>query len=304
MMKLALTLIGPMLLCLGAPTECAGMGSSPEELNERTLAEQKHFVECLAWVYNPALWISYNDALYFQPRNETQVRQLEAMKAARLKYVALTNRVTRHELAAKLIAASGIGGSWQKRILLPLSDTNPNLTPTLDRPVRVIPNYKVLRSLADGDALIQDGEATCFVMNFGRGADDGSGTNAVLIKEGVKSYSVDRGFKTVDACVNVSLSAEERAVLNRVADAFQREAARLGQNAGSLKATQDFEDCRARATDSNPYIEYLLAKCYLEGKGTDKDEKLGLEWMNKAARSGSGDARAYLEKMGNKTPSP
>ena len=48
----------------------------------------------------------------------------------------------------RLIAASGIGESWQKKILLPFSATNQNLTPTLDRPVRVIPRYKVLQSLA------------------------------------------------------------------------------------------------------------------------------------------------------------
>ena len=34
---------------------------------------------------SPAFWISYDDALYFQPKNEAQVRQLEAMKAARSK---------------------------------------------------------------------------------------------------------------------------------------------------------------------------------------------------------------------------
>jgi len=304
MIKFRFALIGPLLLCLGAPAACAGKESAPEELRGQMLAEHRHFVECLAWVYRPAFWISYNDALYFQARNEAQVRQLEAMKAARSKYVVLTNREARHELAVKLIAASGIGERWQEKILLPLSDTNLNLTPTLEKPLHVIPKYRVLQSLADGDALIQDDEGTYFVMNFGRGADDASGTNALLIKEGVKTYSADGAFKTVNAFANVSLSAEEKAVLNRVAAAFQKEAATLGQKVGALKASQEFEDCRARATDSNPYMEYLLARCYLEGKGTDKDEKLGLEWMNKAARNGSGDASAYLETVGRKSPQP
>ena len=302
MMKLRLTLIGPLLLCLGAPTESAGSGSSAEARSQQMFSEQRHFVECLAWVYSPALWISYNDALYFQARNEAQVRQLEAMRAARSKYVVLTNRETRHEIASKLIAASGVEESWQKRILLPLSDTNQNLTPTLDRPLHLIPKYKVLQSLAKGDALIQDDAGTYFVMNFGRGADDASGTNAVLIKEGVKTYSADGGFKTVDAFANVSLSAEEKAVLNRVAAAFQKEAAMLVQKVAVIKGKQEFEDCQARATDTNPYMQYLLARCYLEGKGTEKDEKLGLEWMNKAARNGSGDARSYLETLGRKAP--
>jgi TPR repeat protein len=160
----------------------------------------------------------------------------------------------------------------------------------------------VLQSLAEGDALLQDDQATYFVMDFGRGAEDASGTNALLIKEGVKSYSEGGGFNTVEAFANASLSKEEKAVLTRVAAAFQKQAASLAQEMASPNAAQEFEDCKARATDSNPYMEYLLAKCYLEGKGTDKDEKLGLEWMNKAAKSGSGDAISYLEKSGRKAP--
>jgi TPR repeat protein len=264
------------------------------------LSEQKHFFECLSSAYSPAWWLSYNDSLYFQPRNEAQVKQLEAMKAARSRYLALTNQETRHELAAKLIAESGIDESWQRKLLLPLSATNQNLTPTLDTPVRVVSKYRLLQSLAGGDALIQDDASTYFVMNFGRGADDASGTNAVLIKEGVKTYSTGGVFKTVEAFANVALSKEETAVLNRVEAAFQKRAASLGQEIATSKARQEFEEYRARATDSSPYLEYLLAKCYLEGKGTEKDEKLGLEWMNKAAKNGSGDAKSYLETVGRK----
>ena len=47
-------------------------------------------------------------------------------------------------------------------------------------------------------------------------------------------------------------------------------------------------------------MEYLLAKSYLEGSGTAKDEKLGLEWMKRAAKNGSGDASAYLENVNAK----
>ena len=304
MMRLRLTLIGPLLLCLCAPADGSDRASLPGELSQRMLAEQQHFVKCLAWVYDPSLWISYNAALYFHPRNEAQVRQLEAMKAARSSYVVLTNRATRHQLAAKVIAASGVGESWQSRILLPLSDTNHNLTPTLDRPLTVIPQYTVLRRLADNDALIQDGGTVGFVMNFGRGADDASGTNAVLIKEGTKTYSADQQFKTVEAYANAALSPEEKAVLSRVAAAFHKEATALAHKIDGPKAKEEFEAFKTRATDSNPYMQYMLAKCYLEGKGTDKDEQLGLEWMNKAAKSGSGDARAYLEGMRSKAPSP
>jgi TPR repeat protein len=139
-------------------------------------------------------------------------------------------------------------------------------------------------------------------MNFGRGADDSAGTNLCLIKEGVKSYSDGGGFKTVSAFENVSPSAEEKAVLTRVATAFQRQATGLAREIDAPNAREEFEDCKARARDSNPYMEYLLARCYLEGKGTDKNETAGMEWMNRAAKSGSGDAISYLEKVGRKAP--
>jgi TPR repeat protein len=294
--------IGYLLLSAAVLAQSTGWSALAGNPNEQMRSERKHFVECLASVYSPAFWISYNDSLYFQPRNEAQLQQLEAMKAARSKYVALTNRETWHEIATMTIAASGIEEAWQRKILLPFSTTNLYLTPTLGRPLRVIPKYEVLQALAQGDALIQDAEATYFVMNFGRGADDTAGTNLCLIKEGVKSYSDGGGFKTVAAFENVSLSAEEKAVLTRVATAFQRQAAGLARKIDAPKATEEFEDCKARATDSNPYMEYLLARCYLEGKGTDKNETVGMEWMNRAAKSGSGDAISYLEKLGMKAP--
>jgi TPR repeat protein len=302
MTRLWHTLIRWLLLCAGVLASSAGWSASPDDVHVQMLAERKHFVECLAVVYSPAFWISYNDALYFQPRNEAQVRQLEAMKAGRSKYVALTNRETRHEIAEMGIAASGIDARWQRKILLPFSTTNQDLTPTLYKPLRTLSRYKVLQILPRGDALLQDDVATCFVMNFGRGVDDASGTNAILIKEGVKTYSDGGRFKTVEAFTNVSLSKEEQALLGRVAAAFQRQAATLALEADAPKPREGFESCKARATDSNPYMEYLLARCYLEGEGTEKNEALGMEWMNKAAKSGSGDAIAYLEKLGRRRP--
>ncbi|MCX6925969.1 MAG: SEL1-like repeat protein [Verrucomicrobia bacterium] len=282
MIKLRLTFIGGLLLCLGLLQRSIGASVPPEDLTPQMRSEQKHFLDCLAVVYSPAFWISYNDSLYFQARNEAQFRQLETMKAARSNYQVLTNRETRHALVAKLIAASGIGESRQKQILLPFSDTNLNLTPTLEKPLRVVPKYKVLTSPPQGDVLIQDDDSVYFVMNFGRGADD--------------------SLKKVDAFADVALSAEETAVLNRVVAAFQKRAASLTQEIAAPKAKQEFEDCRLRATDSNPYMQFKLARCYLDGKGTDKDEELGLVWMKKAAKNGSGDATAYLEKLGRKVP--
>ncbi len=110
------------------------------------------------------------------------------------------------------------------------------------------------------------------------------------------------GLGRAAAFANVALNPEETAVLNRVVAACQKQAAALGRQVASSKDKVDFEACKARATDSNPYMEYLLAKAYLEGKGTEKDEKLGMEWMRRAAKSGSGDAISYLETLGRKTP--
>jgi TPR repeat protein len=165
----------------------------------------------------------------------------------------------------------------------------------------------VVQSLGGGDVLLQpDGNSPCFVMRFGRGVSDGSGTNAWLIKEGVKSLRTPAGEYThAEAFTSVSLSKEETAALDQVVAALRRKAAALNQDLARTKGTEgarEFQDLKARASDSNPYLQYLLARAYLEGKGTDKDEKLGLTWMKKAAQNGSGDATAYLEKLQSKPP--
>ncbi len=121
-----ITVVGRWLLCLAMVAQCAVGASLPAHPDEQMLSEQKHFVECLSSVYSPAWWFSYNDTLYFQPRTEAQAKQLEAMKEARSKYLALTNQESRHALAARLIAQSGISPAWQKKILLPLLRHKPN----------------------------------------------------------------------------------------------------------------------------------------------------------------------------------
>jgi hypothetical protein len=300
MMRRVLALVGCLLLRVGMLAQTPAGASAPPTFDEQLHSEQKHFLECLSTVYSPGWWVSYRGSLYFQARNEAQFKQLEAMRVARSRYVAFTNPVARHEFTARLIAGSGLNESWQQKILLPLSETNQNLTPTFDKAVRVVPKYTVIRSLPSGDALIQDDKAFYFVMDFGRGADDASHTNALLIKEGMKTYSEGGGFKTVEAFTNVALSKNETAVFNCVLAAFQKEASALTQQISNSKYGQEFEDYKARANDSSPYFEYMLAKAYLEGRGTEKDEALGLEWMKRAAKSGSGDATSYLEAVARK----
>ena len=114
---------------------------------------------------------------------------------------------------------------------MPYSSTNRYLTPVLDRPVQLIERYTVLGSLPpENDTIIRAGETVCCVMGFGRGATDAYRTNAVLIKEGLRTYSTQSDErKTVEAFTDAGLTAAETAALNQAVAAFQREAARLGQ---------------------------------------------------------------------------
>jgi len=300
-MKGCLCFLGLLLLRPAVLGQSTNAESRHEVRTERRILEEKHFVESLAFVYSPALWIGYKGSLYFAPKDEAQAGQIEALKAARSRYVALTNREVRHEIASAVIAESGLGEDWQKKLLLPYSEAYPNLTPTLSRAFRAIDGYKVAQVLEEGDALIQVQDTTYLVMNFSGHGTDGSRTNLFLIKEGERAFATAPGeYKRVEAFTSAGLSKEETLALNRVVAAFQKRAAALAQELAGFKAKQEFEAAKARASDNNPYMQYLVARCYLNGRGTQKDEKLGLEWMNKAARNGSGDARSYLDGLGQK----
>jgi TPR repeat protein len=298
-------------------------------LERQMLVEQKAFLECLAFVYSPELWISYDNRLYFLPRTDWQREQIEAMKEARDRYVAFTNRETRHQFVAKVLGESNLDAGWQKKLLLPYTATNTSLTPVLGRPVQSVERYSVLKFLPRGDALIQAGDSIYSVLGFGRGVSDAYHTNALLVPEGRMTYRTDtNGLEWVEAFTDAALSSAETAVLDQAVAAFQRKAAGLDRKMASLqrrpnavpltlaesqrnvpplaqapgksKARQEFENLQARATETSPFMEYLLAKAYLDGNGTAKDEKLGLLWMNKAAQDGSGDAQTYLGALKGK----
>ena len=291
--------IAAILLSASLGGRSAGNGAPPEMRSERMILEEKHFVECLAYVYSPPLWLSYRGSLYFAPKDETTAQQVDALKTARSRYVVLTNRETRHEIAASIIAGSGIDKAWQQKLLLPYSETQPNLTPTLIRPFLVVNSYKIVQSLGEGDVLIQDEQGTYLVMDFERAVAKGASTNLYLVKEGERAFATKSGdYQKVQAFSNLGLSTEETGVLNRVVAGCQSKAAALARELAGFKAEQEFADLKARATDNNPYIEYLLARCYLDGRGTQKDERLGMEWMQKADKNGSGDAKSYLQGRG------
>ncbi len=286
---------------LRAQPQGADPGLAP--MTERLLLEEKHFVECLAYVYSPTFWISYRGGLYFAPKEDAQVRQIEALKGARAKYVALTNRELRHEIAARVLAASGLDENWQRKLLLPYSDSALSLTPTLNRPLRVLTGYKFLRTLDGTDALLELHQTNYLVLNFTGSGARKTYSSLFLIKEGDRAFATAPGeYQHVEAFTETALNEEEAKALNRVVAACRQEVSRLAREIENFRARQEFEDSRARATDNNPYQQFLLARCYLEGKGTVKDETLGLEWMTKAARNGSGDAQTYLAGRGSPSP--
>ena len=135
-------------------------------------------------------------------------------------------------------------------------------------------------------------QATYFVMNFGRGADDASGTNALLDQrrseillgraEGSRPLRLSR----------MSRSAKRRqAVLNRVAAAFQKAGRRPGP--GDRHPEGHGRNLKT-ARPGQPTATLTWNTCWprliWKGEARRKTRRLGLEWMNKAAKSGSGDA--------------
>jgi Sel1 repeat len=291
-------LLGLWLGALGCPGRAMG-----QDVDRQKFLEEEHFLGCLAYVYSPALWISYNGALYFMPKTDEQSAKLQEMVNARARYRFLTNRQARHDLAAKALASSGLDQSWQKKILLPYSLTNENLTPTLSRQVRFVPSYQFLRAFGE-DAFIQAGDSIYYVMDFAREGAHPSGTNACLIKEGWKSFTTTSGqLRRVEAFTDTALNKQEAAVLDAAVVAFRKAAQSLAEAFANATATREnFEALKARATDSSPYFEYLLAKAYLEGAGTEKDPAQGMEWMRRAATNGSGDAVTYIENLKPNAP--
>jgi hypothetical protein len=161
----------------------------------------------------------------------------------------------------------------------------------------------LIRSFDNGDALIEGQQGVCLVLNFSIGTNDPAAAEVCLVKEGEKAYATAPGeYQRVDAFASVALSPEETAILDRVVAACQKKIAALSSEIAGFGAAQEFQNSLRRATDSNPFLQYQVAKAYLEGKGTKKDESLGLEWMNKAAKNGSGDAKSYLEKSQRNAP--
>ncbi len=142
-----------------------------------------------------------------------------------------------------------------------------------------------------------------YVTEYRRSAEDATHTNACLLYEGTKTYkTLAGGSKTVDAFTSVCLSQEETALLNKAVAAFKRESARLGNQITTVKAGEEFAEHKAKASDSAPAFQFLLARDYLEGRGTSKDAKTGMELLKRAAENGSGEAKKLLEQLQSAKP--
>src|SRR5437660_11931048 len=56
-----------------------GADSPPSSNEVQRRKEEIHFLQCLAFVYDPAMWLSYQDNLYFMPRTDDQIERLGQM---------------------------------------------------------------------------------------------------------------------------------------------------------------------------------------------------------------------------------
>lgn len=295
--KTVLSLAVLLPACLGLLPSHAASQPDPAPPSALLRLEQRHFLDSLAFVYDPSLWVSYQDSLLFAPKTDAQERRLDTLRAERSRYRAFQDPRAWHDLAAKVLANSGLSPAWRQKLLNAYSPTNPVLTPVLRKPLRIVSRYELEAEPKDGDAVLRADGQRLFVLNFGRGTQDAFHTNAFLIKEGTKSFMSDKGdLERLEAFSNAALTGEEQKILRAASAAFRNAAAALGEAPATPQQRQEFELLVARATDESPSRQYEVAKAYLEGIGTEKDESTGMQWMRKAAANGSGEAQAFLEK--------
>lgn len=61
---------------------------------------------------------------------------------------------------------------------------------------------------------------------------------------------------------------------------------------------KQFEFYKRRAEEGSDHAQYELGLRYLAGKGTDRDDALGREWLAKAAKQGHSQAAKKLVELG------
>ena len=73
----------------------------------------------------------------------------------------------------------------------------------------------------------------------------------------------------------------------------------IQQNKNDVK---QFEFYKRRAEEGSDDAQYQLGVRYLAGKGVEKNEKLGREWLGKAAKKGHVQASKKLTELGPESP--
>lgn len=61
---------------------------------------------------------------------------------------------------------------------------------------------------------------------------------------------------------------------------------------------KQFEFYKRRAEEGSDHAQYELGVRYLSGKGVDQNQKLGREWLEKAAKQGHKEATTKLAQLG------
>jgi hypothetical protein len=266
---------------------------------ETRMLEERGWLANNMQVFSPNFWIRYGEKLYFQPKTDALHTYLEKVQASKKRYTILTNRLERYQIIENVIINSGLSNEQQHLLLEPI--TKGALFPAWHGGYYSIAKYKVLQSLEGGDALIQDGDDRIYyVYNHGRVEDDAYYRDACLVKEGLKTYTTAiGGTKTVQAYTDVSLLKSDEGMLLRVAYAFQRRINQVDSILAAIKDRKQFRQYQQKADSGEAVYQYLLGKAYMEGKGTETNRQLGIEWLERSAPKYP-TAKDYLSKLQNK----
>ena len=72
----------------------------------------------------------------------------------------------------------------------------------------------------------------------------------------------------------------------------------------SKNEVKQFDFYKRRAEEGSDHAQYELGLRYLNGKGTDPNEKLGREWLAKASKQGHTQATKKLAELGPESKVP
>lgn len=233
-------LITAMFLLIAA---CAGAQTNLVLTNLQSLQgmiEERDLLARMSVICKPDFWVSSNGVLYLQPKTFLAEDAIGALKNAKHKYLVLTNANERRDLIAHYITTAFVDKKYQEMILHPKE---------LSVGFYHFARYKMVQSLENGDALIQDDDdyaadnnAVYYVSGLGCAADDKYYGDAELIRNGLKTYTtVIGGTKTVEAYRSVALNRDEEEVLRIISANF------------SMRVSELTEKINLRVAQSKPF---------------------------------------------------